>query len=244
MAIIYEPKGKAREYCELAINLYRGCEHGCSYCYAPNILYLSRDNFKNASIRQGILKQIEKEAPAYANSGKEVQLCFTCDPYHQLDAQARLTRDTINILHNNNITVRILTKGGKRSERDFDLLSANKGLSWYGATLTFTEDKDSLLYEPMAALPIERFESLKKAHQLGIKTWASLEPVIIPEQTLQIIEHTHKYIDVFKVGKWNHSKDAAKIDWQKFTNEAVEILKRYNKQYYIKQDLQKFLLDI
>jgi len=42
MAVIYEPKGMALEYAPLACNLYRGCQHGCRYCYAPNCLFMSR----------------------------------------------------------------------------------------------------------------------------------------------------------------------------------------------------------
>src|SRR4030065_873178 len=239
MAIIYAPKGKAREYCELALNLYRGCNHGCSYCYSPKILRMSKENFINASPRKDILSKKKKEAPQY--SGREIQLCFTCDPYHQLDEKLLLTREVILILHRNNITVRILTKGGQRSERDFDLLFANKNKSWYGATLTFIKDEDSKLYEPQAALPLERFKALEKAHALGIKTWASLEPVIKPEQTLEIIEQTLKYIDVFKIGKWNYDKEADKIDWRDFINKAILILKYNNKEFYIKKDLLPYV---
>ena len=38
MGYIYEPKGRAREYGELALNLYSGCRHGCKYCYVPAVL--------------------------------------------------------------------------------------------------------------------------------------------------------------------------------------------------------------
>lgn len=240
MSVIYEPKGKAREYCELAINLYRGCGHGCIYCYAPNVLFMNREDFKNAAERNGgLIRCIEKEAAAYKD--REIQLCLTCDPYQPLDVSVELTRKTIKILHENSITTRILTKGGKRSERDFDLLSSNKNKSIYGATLTFTEKKDSLKYEPDGAVPEERFISLEKAHKLNIRTWASLEPVIKPEQTLEIIHATHSFVDTYKIGKWNHDKDAGKIDWKAFGLKAIEILNKYNKNYYIKKDLAELL---
>lgn len=41
MRIIYEPKGRAREYANLAANLYSGCIHGCVYCYVPQFLHLA-----------------------------------------------------------------------------------------------------------------------------------------------------------------------------------------------------------
>ena len=46
MSIIYQPKGKAREYSPLAANLYLGCNHGCKYCYAPSIRFQTRQDFK------------------------------------------------------------------------------------------------------------------------------------------------------------------------------------------------------
>ena len=50
--VIYETRGRAREYCELAANLYRGCSHGCIYCYAPSATYKTRENFTQACVRQ------------------------------------------------------------------------------------------------------------------------------------------------------------------------------------------------
>src|SRR3990167_2822714 len=108
MSMIYEPKGKAREYCALALNLYRGCDHGCTYCYAPNATFTDRTVFHGqVRERPGILAEVAKEAPAYA--GKEVHLCFTCDPYQALDDDLRITRRAIKILIAADVTVRILS---------------------------------------------------------------------------------------------------------------------------------------
>lgn len=242
MKAIYEPKGKAKEYCDLAVNLYKGCGHGCSYCYAPDIWRkqgLSREDFYNhPAVREGILEAIAKEAPKY--KGREVQLCFTCDPYQPIDEKLQITREAIKILKANDITVRILTKGGLLSTRDFDLLEP--GRDWYGATLTFADDESSFDFEFMAAPPEKRIEALKQAHAIGIRTWASLEPVISPAQTLDIIRFTHSYVDVFKVGKWNHDKRAKEIDWARFVNRAVALLEELGKGYYIKEDLWKYLI--
>ena len=46
MSIIYEPRGKAREYAELAVNLYKGCAHACIYCYAPAATFCDRGKFR------------------------------------------------------------------------------------------------------------------------------------------------------------------------------------------------------
>jgi DNA repair photolyase len=241
MKAIYEPTGKAKEYCDLAVNLYKGCNHGCSYCYAPDIwrkMGLSREDFYNhPAVRPGILDALAKEAPKY--KGREVQLCFTCDPYQLIDAELQITREAIKILKANSITIRILTKGSLRSKRDFDLLEP--GCDWYGVTLTFTNPIQSMQWEPNGDLPGERMAALRHAHMLGINTWASLEPVIDPEQSLEIIRLTHDCVDVFKVGKWNHDIRAKEIDWADFVNMAVALLEYFGKEYYIKEDLRQYL---
>jgi DNA repair photolyase len=107
--------------------------------------------------------------------------------------------------------------------------------------LTFIEEKDSLEWEPGAALPESRLEALKELHRKGIKTFSSLEPVIDPNQTLQIIHETSDFVDHYKVGKVNHLKDyESRVDWEKFLVDAVALLRRLRKPFYIKHSLQVF----
>jgi len=238
MSIIYQPSGKAREYCDLAANLYAGCSHGCSYCYAPAALRRKPEAFHRAAIRPvDVLRQIEKEAPAYA--GQEVHLCFTCDPYQPIEREFRLTRQTLEIFTRHNIRARILTKGGHRCLDDLDQIKANRAI--VGATLTFISDADSRAWEPGAMLPLNRIMTLSALKAAGVETWASLEPVIDPEQTLEIIRQTHTFVDTYKVGRWNYDKAANAIDWAKFAAEAVALLDRFGCRYYIKDDLRKYL---
>jgi DNA repair photolyase len=177
--IIYEPRGKAGEYCKLAVNLYLGCGHGCTYCYAPAATHSSSIKFSQAKPRVDIIKRLNKDTEYLGNLGTKpdspVFLCFTCDPYQQIDVKYRLARQAIQNMHENNLDVMILTKGGKRAERDFDLL---KPTDKFGVTLTCLDDAESLKWEPGAALPGERIKSLKKAHKMGVYTWVSIEPVI------------------------------------------------------------------
>jgi len=236
MGVIYEPCGKAKEYCDLAVNLYVGCSHGCIYCYAPRYIRKTREQFLKPYPRRNILIQVEKESPSY--SGREIQLCFTCDPYQHLEEDYQITRQVLNIFTKHDVKARILTKGGMKSIRDIDLMVKNKSV--YGATLTFVNESDSKHYEPYAALPNERFEALKVAKKAGLETWVSLEPVISPEQTIEIVHLTYEYVDTYKVGKLNHDSEAEKINWQKFLIDVTEVLKKYNKRYYIKKDLARF----
>jgi len=240
MSVIYEPKGRAAEYSPLAANLYKGCGHGCTYCYAPLILRTNRESFRMAQPRT-ILRELERDAKKLKNDERPILLCFTCDPYQPIDTEYKYTRRAIEVLHRYNLKVTILTKGAKRSERDFDLLAAHPELSTYATTLVFADERERQQYEPYAPSTQERIATLKKAHEFGISTWVSLEPVFHPEDAYKLIKQTHKFVDMFKVGKLNYSEEAKKVDWHEFCIEVIELLQSLGKDYYIKKDLLKFL---
>jgi len=239
-SIIYESRGRAKEYCELAANLYRGCSHCCSYCYAPATIRVSREEFCKPVVRQDVIAKFEKDATYLEKIGEKrtILLSFTTDPYQPLDVREQLTRKAIQILHNHNLKVSILTKGGRRSERDFDLLSGRPELSEYGNTLVFTDEKYRKAIEMGAARTEERIDAIKKAHDLGIFTYVSLEPVWIPEQSLELIDLTKDFVDFYKIGKLNYNPQQNNVDWSKFKKELIEKLAGYKKKYYIKKSLQ------
>ena len=149
-----------------------------------------------------------------------------------------LTRRCIEIFNHFGINFTILTKGGMRASRDFGLYKEGDA---FATTLTFLDEAKSLEWEPGAASPQDRIAAVKLAHDMGIKTWISLEPVIDPEQSLEIIRQTAPWVDLFKVGKLNHSKLEKTIDWHKFANDAKNLLENLGKPYYLKEDLRKFL---
>lgn len=199
---------------------------------------MSREDFSQPVPRKDILKEIEKAARGYA--GKTVFLCFTCDPYQRCEVDHGITRSAIEILHRNNVGVRILSKGGYRSLRDFDLLTKTDS---FGATLTFCDDKDGQEFEPGAAPWQERIVALKEAKKRGLYTWVSLEPVIRPEQTLEIVHKTASFVAEYKVGGWNYDSRAKNIDWKKFYLEVTGLMQRHRKRYFIKEDLRRLALD-
>ncbi len=239
--LIYEPKGKALEYAQLACNMYRGCDHACSYCYAPNATHRFREEFNRPSTRgDDFLVKLEKEALKRERAGQvgQVLLCFTCDPYQMFDVSMGLTRQVIQILHRHSFDVSVLTKGGSRALRDIDLFTPRDA---FASTLTTLDAEESLRWEPGAALPDDRVATLKAFHEAGIPTWVSLEPVFNPAMVYAIIEETAPFVDLYKVGKMNYHPVAKEIDWKLFASTAVEILTRLGKKYYIKQDLLPYL---
>jgi hypothetical protein len=67
----------------------------------------------------------------------------------------------------------------------------------------------------------------------------SAEPVFDVEATLAMIEATHEFVDLYKVGKMNYLR--LPIDWREFTERVVELLNRLGAKHYIKKDLQPYL---
>jgi len=250
--LIYEPRGRAREYAALACNVYRGCDHGCEYCYAPSATRRQRQAFRASKCRANFLPKLEREAAKYQAAGVtgKVLLSFTTDPYQHLDAKERVTRRAIEILHAHGLNVQILTKGGSRALRDLDLLGPDDA---FATTLTLLDDAESLKWEPGAALPGDRIATIQAFHSAGVPTWVSLEPVLDPSAALDIIRKTHGFVDLFKVGKLNYHPHARTIDWGRFAREAIELLMSYDftecrrpdqagaGNFYIKDDLRAYL---
>lgn len=237
MSLIYEPAGRAREYAALACNVYRGCDHACSYCYAPAATRRAMAVFQQPEVRTDFLRNLGKEACALKPT-EPILLCFTCDPYQSLDARLGLTRETIKILHAADRQVHILTKGGSRALRDIDILGPRDA---FATTLTLLNDAASLKWEPGAALPSDRIATIREYHAAGVPTWVSLEPVLDPVIALEIIRQTHEFVDLFKVGRWNYNPAAKLIDWAAFAGDAVALLESLGKRYYVKKDLACFL---
>ena len=144
-----------------------------------------------------------------------------------------------------NIPISILTKGGQRCLRDLDIFKDFKDHIKVGASLTFIIDEDSTKYEPGAALPNDRLKTLKALHDNGIKTWISFEPVIKPQQTINLLNISLYFVDEYRIGKINHYPDLEKqIDWPKFLIQALEVLRMENKQIYVKKDLRELCKNI
>lgn len=233
MKTIYEPQGKAREYSALALNVYNNCKHGCAYCFAARISRKTPREFAQNIKGRELFRDLEKDAPAYR--GREVLLCFMSDPYQPFEESGNYTGRALEILVRHGVRPVILTKSGGLATRDFELLRCGSGR--YGATLTMDNAADSQEFEPGAAFPDERMRTLEAAHAYGIPTWVSMEPVIDPAQTLNLIRETAGFVDLYKVGRWNYDKRANAIDWKAFGEEAVALLTALGKPYYVKHDL-------
>ena len=229
---IYEPKGRAKEYGDLALNIYTGCPHRCYYCFAPGVLHKEREAFhRNVQPRPGIVEEVRKQLEKEQITGKLIHLCFTCDPY-PTGYDTSVTREIIQILKEHGNHVQILTKGD--GKRDFDLLDSG---DWYGITLSSMNAVQCLQHdEPGAEGPNSRLTALIQAHDRGIKTWVSFEPVLDVESVLNTIGMYYQFFDRVKIGKLNYHK--SDINWKQFGQDAEALCQKLGLDYYIKDSLR------
>lgn len=233
MKPLYVPKGKAREYGDYAVNIYTGCPHRCYYCFAPAVLHRDREEFHtHVEHRPGIVDALKNQLEREGVTGKLIHLCFTCDPY-PTGYDTAVTREVIKAIKDSGNHVQILTKGD--GSRDFDLLDEN---DWYGITYTGYRSMISLQEaEPFAIVPEHRIMNLASAHEFGIKTWISFEPVLQEDDVLYMVQATRSYVDKVKIGKLNYYH--SNIDWKQFGEKAEQICREYGIDYYIKESLRK-----
>lgn len=230
MKPIYKPSGKAKEYGEYALNIYTGCSHSCTYCFAPKVLRRDKEVFhSNIQPRTDIIKATARQLEVERITGKTIHLCFTCDAYPTGFENAP-TRAIIKLLKNSGNHIQILTKG--KGNRDFDLLNEN---DWYGITYS-CDDNIAKTEEPNAILPSERLKYLQEAKERGIKTWVSFEPVLDADAVLECIRKHHRLFDKIKIGKLNYQP--SEIDWKEFGCKVETLCKELGVDYYIKESLK------
>jgi DNA repair photolyase len=238
---IYAPKGQALEYSALAANPYRGCGHGCKYCYVPLITRQDRKEFDSGAVmRDGFLDKLERDALRYQQHGieEQVMMSFTTDPYHP--GVTATTGFAIEILHRFGLAHCTLTKGGSRALRDIDLFRPKRDA--FASTLTSLDATFSRKWERNAADPDDRIATLKAFHDRGIFTWVSLEPTLDIDSSLAIVDATHWFVDLYKIGRANYVPTITKVlDWRLYTLMMLGKLTHLGAKYYFKKDLQPHL---
>lgn len=247
MSIIYRPTGMAREYSPFACNLYIGCSHRCKYCYAPHTLQKKEcDYFGKPYPRKDILKFLEADLKKNVYT-EQILLSFVGDCYCDNQDDSSTTRDALTFLNQYRAPVALLSKGGKKLLRDIDVFKSFGDQISVGCTLTFFDETKSKEWEPYASTPLDRLETLKILHEGGIKTFASFEPTIEPEESLKLIKKTleDNSVDHYKIGKINNYKSTDKWqDWEKYLEDCVSLLRPSGKQVYYKFCLRKLAPEI
>jgi DNA repair photolyase len=156
---------------EYTINFYKGCAHGCVYCYAPSLVRDERswgsyvDVKMNApAVLEGELREGEKDV---------VFVSSASDPYQPVEAKYEVTRKCLQVLLRHDYPVLVLTRS-PLVLRDVDLL---KKFRWLRVGFSISTVSDPL-YEPGVPSLQKRIDALKELHKAGIRTWVSFAPII------------------------------------------------------------------
>jgi len=176
-----------------SINAYRGCEHGCIYCFArPTHAYhdlspgLDFETKLFAKPAAATLLRAELARPRYRPA--PIAMGTNTDPYQPIEARYRITRSILEVCLETRHPVTITTKSA-RVVRDLDLLAqlARLNLTAVAVSVTSLDPKLSGLLEPRASSPAKRLEALGRLVQAGVPAYASIAPVI-PAITDEFIE--------------------------------------------------------
>jgi len=167
-----------------SINPYRGCEHGCCYCYArPSHAYMGLSpglDFESklfAKPNAAQLLRAELSAPGYRP--RTLALGTNTDPYQPIERTHRITRQILEVLSEFNHPVGIVTKSALVT-RDLDILKsmAERGLAKVAISVTSLDPKLSRAMEPRAATPARRLMALEMLSAAGIPATVMVAPVI------------------------------------------------------------------
>lgn len=167
-----------------SINPYRGCEHGCSYCYArPSHAYLGLSpglEFESRLYaKPNAAELLERELAAPKYQPAEIALGSNTDPYQPIERQYRITRSILEVLERCGHPVTIVTKSASVT-RDIDILAAmaKRGLVRVALSVTTLDPKLARVMEPRASTPRKRLEALRILGEAGIPTGVLTAPII------------------------------------------------------------------
>ncbi len=177
-----------------SVNPYRGCFHGCAYCYArPTHQYLDfgagSDFERKIVVKINAPQLLKKEFEKKSWSGDEIVFSGVTDCYQPLEATYELTRQCLQICAEYQNSVSIITKGAL-IRRDIDILIQLKRRASIAVymSIAFADDKTSKLIEPFAPRPSVRFRAMKELTEAGIFVGVGIAPVIPGLSDFQIPE--------------------------------------------------------
>ena len=169
---------------EQSINPYRGCEHGCVYCFArPTHAWLGLspglDFESRLFMKPDAAQVLERELRSPKYVCRTIAMGTNTDPYQPLERRERITRQILEVLSDFNHPVSIVTKSALVT-RDIDILSdmAARGLASVFVSVTTLDRTLARRMEPRAATPERRLETLAALAAAGIPTGVMAAPMI------------------------------------------------------------------
>ena len=167
-----------------SINAYRGCEHGCIYCYArPTHAYLDLspglDFESRLFAKPDAARLLRRELSAHNYRPAPIAMGTNTDPYQPIETRYRLTRQVLEVCLETRHPVTITTKSD-RILADLDLLAqmARHNLVGVAISITSLDAALSRLLEPRAASPAKRLAAVKALSGAGVPTYINVSPII------------------------------------------------------------------
>jgi DNA repair photolyase len=257
--IIYESKGRAAEYGKYAFSAYVGCSNNCTYCYLKkgrfaNVMGGDKPSLKkcfkdNAHALEVFEKELLENIEELQKHG--LFFSFTTDPmlspekkrgdgdFYYTPNVRKMTADAVTIAVYYNIPVKILTKRADFTDGEFNWIWYHTSKKWkdcvaFGFTLTGRDELD-----PNASTNSERIEAMRKLHESGFKTFASIEPIIDFESSWRMISKTLDFCDLYKIGL-ESGKKYNKSELNRFIVTIIDgVTANSNAKIYFKDGLLK-----
>ncbi len=167
-----------------SINPYRGCEHGCIYCFARpthGFMGLSAGLDFEAKLfaKPDAPKLLERELAKAGYKPRTIAIGTNTDPYQPIEREWRIMRQILEVLDRANHPVTVVTKSALVL-RDLDILSsmAERGLAKVAISVTTLDRKLARTMEPRASTPTKRLEAIKALTEAGVPTGVMVAPVI------------------------------------------------------------------
>jgi DNA repair photolyase len=167
-----------------SINPYRGCEHGCVYCFArPTHAYMGLspglDFESRLFAKPDAPRLLERELAKEGYEPRTIAIGTNTDPYQPIEKKWRIMREVLEVLEAHNHPVGIVTKSALVA-RDIDILSrmAEKGLAKVALSVTTLDPRLARTMEPRAATPPKRLEAMRALHEAGVPVSVMIGPVI------------------------------------------------------------------
>lgn len=167
-----------------SINPYRGCEHGCVYCYArPTHCFLGHsaglDFETKLYAKPGAAELLERELSNPRYVADTIALGTNTDPYQPIEREREITRGILEVLERADHPVGIVTKSAL-VVRDIDILSrmAKKGLAKVALSLTTLDRRIARAMEPRASAPRKRLEAVRRLSAAGIPATVMVAPIV------------------------------------------------------------------
>ncbi|MDY8107922.1 PA0069 family radical SAM protein [Fulvimarina sp. 2208YS6-2-32] len=167
-----------------SINPYRGCEHGCVYCFArPSHAYMGLsagvDFESKLFAKPNAAQLLERELSRPGYEVRSIAIGTNTDPYQPIEKRYGIMREILEVLEAANHPVGIVTKSALVL-RDIDILArmADKGLARVALSVTTMDRKLARTMEPRASTPDKRIDAIKQLNDAGVPTMIMTAPII------------------------------------------------------------------